>query len=58
MSKVSIQNKSPRETIQLLNLDGVNVFATLAPGQFVEINAKDGKMITPFIVKEVKPEQV
>lgn len=56
MSEVYIQNKSQTETIQLIALDGVTIFATLAPSQFVNIKPKPGTKITPFIIREEKTD--
>ncbi len=58
MSKLYIQNKSDKEFFQLLNLDNVGVLATLAPGQYVELKSNEGKMVTPFIVREVKNTEI
>lgn len=50
---IYIQNRSNSgEVLQLLNLDGIHVMATLQPGQFVEVKAKEGTALTPFIVKQ------
>jgi hypothetical protein len=57
MSKLYVQNKSEHgEIIQFVGLDGVTVMGTLTPGQFFLIETKDGKMLTPMIVREVKTQ--
>jgi len=55
MSKLYVQNKSDNgEIIQFMALDGVTVMGTLTQGQFFLIETKDGKMLTPMVVREVK----
>jgi len=55
---IYIQNKSTQgEILELLALDGIHVMATLKPGQFVEVKAKPGTNITPFITRQFVQEK-
>jgi hypothetical protein len=52
-ASIYIQNKSTQgEVLELLALDGIHIMATLTPGQYVEVKAKDGTAITPFITRQ------